>query len=228
MVLRKNTNFIFYLICFLSLSLGLSADRIAVATKVIGIVEYDRGKNGYAQLKPGLILEDGDRIRTGKNGFIAIIFIDDKSTLKIKENTEIVVQGKRFKGAISKKINLDRGILRALVTPQRRGEFIVQTAVSVASVKGTDFWLISDAKTGDRLIGLDGLITFINLISGDSIDISGGFSGFSSIDGSLQSFTTDLNTIPVDPTEELNSLNRLEIELKDSSGKKKFLILEYK
>ena len=38
----------------------------------------------FSNLKPGTILSDGDKIRTGDRGFAAIIFIDDKSTLKLK------------------------------------------------------------------------------------------------------------------------------------------------
>lgn len=228
MALKKKSFLFFLLLCLGNVDLGLCADRIAVATKVMGTVEYERGRDGFKDLKPGSILEDGDRIRTGKNGFVAIIFIDDKSALKVKENTEIVVEGKRSQNAISKKINLNGGTLRALVSPQRKGEFIIQTAVSVASVKGTDFWIISNVQTGDQLIGLKGLITFINMISGDSIDISSGFTGLSSSDGSIQSYITDPNTIPVDPTGDSDSPTRLEIEFKDPSGKKKVLIIEYK
>ena len=64
------------------------ADKIAVATKVKGMTEIMKvGKKEFNNLKAGSILDDGDKIRTGKSGFVAIIFIDDKSTLKIKENS---------------------------------------------------------------------------------------------------------------------------------------------
>ena len=74
-------------------SLSPAAAKIAVVTKVKGMVEMERDKSGFNALKPGIILEDGDRIRTGSNGFTALIYIDDKSLLKIKENTEIVISG---------------------------------------------------------------------------------------------------------------------------------------
>ena len=60
------------------------ADKIAVATKVKGLTEIMKvGKKNFNGLKAGSVLEDGDKIRTGKSGFVAIIFIDDKSILKI-------------------------------------------------------------------------------------------------------------------------------------------------
>ncbi len=206
----------------------MASEKIAVATKVTGIVEFERGDIGFLKMKPGVILEVGDRIRTGKNGFAAIIFIDDKSALKVKENTEMVIKGYRSTEAISKKINLDGGTMRAQVSKQRQGDFIVQTSVSVASVKGTDFWMISNAQSGDQVIGLDGFVTFINLITGDSIDVTGGITGLSTSDGSIQAFKTDPAMVPTDPTGSLNQPSKFEIEFQNPSGKTKSLILEYK
>ena len=83
-------NILFYLI-FISFIQG---NKIAVTTKVKGLVEImPIGKENFANLKPGTILSDGDKIRTGSSGFTAIIFIDDKSTLKLKENSEAVITG---------------------------------------------------------------------------------------------------------------------------------------
>ena len=45
-------------------------------------------------------------------------FIDDKSTLKIKENSEAVITGRRTTKDISKKINLDGGAIRASISKQ--------------------------------------------------------------------------------------------------------------
>ncbi|MBC8345995.1 MAG: FecR domain-containing protein [Candidatus Marinimicrobia bacterium] len=215
-------------LCLFFLSLVLGGDKIAVATKVIGSVSYTRGKAGPKILKKGHIFESGDFLKTDKGSFAALIFIDDKSALKIKENTELVIAGKRSAKAIAKEINLDGGIIRAQVNKQQRGDFIIRTSVSVASVKGTDFWLISDKKTGDSVIGIDGVVTLMNQLSGESIDITSGITGFSSQDGGIQSFTTDPKTIPEDPTATEGDDKKLEIEFKDASGKKKTLIIKYK
>ena len=115
-------------------SLSPAAAKIAVVTKVKGMVEMERDKSGFNALKPGIILEDGDRIRTGSNGFTALIYIDDKSLLKIKENTEIVITGKRDVNSISKEANISQGTLRASVGKQKKGEFVVKSPTSVASL----------------------------------------------------------------------------------------------
>jgi len=202
-------------------------DRIAIATKVIGTVYYIRGNDGSKTLKKGHIFESGDILKTERNGFAALLFIDDKSALKIKENSELIIAGKRTARAIVKEIKLDKGTIRAQVGKQKKGDFIIRTAVSVASVKGTDFWLISDEKVGDSVIGLEGIVQLVNQISGETLDISTGFTGLSSSDGSLQSFTTDPKTIPDDPTSAAGDDKILEIEFKDDSGKKKTLIIKY-
>ena len=89
------------------------SNKIAVATKVTGIAEIMKvGKKDFNDLRAGSILEDGDKIRTGKSGFVAIIFIDDKSTLKIKEDSEAVITGRRTTKDISKKPYLLIGMLK--------------------------------------------------------------------------------------------------------------------
>ena len=104
-----------FLIFLFSLGNLVFADKIAVTTKVKGIAEIMKvGNKEFKNLRPGSILDDGDKIRTGKSGFVAIIFIDDKSTLKIKENSEAVITGRRTTKDISKKINMDGGTIRAV------------------------------------------------------------------------------------------------------------------
>ena len=203
------------------------ADKIAVATKVKGMAEIMKvGKKEFNNLKSGSILDDGDKIRTGKSGFVAIIFIDDKSALKIKEKTKVTVNGKKGSRKISKKINLTNGTVRAQV--EKNKDFIIQTSVSVASVKGTDFWVISDKKIGDSVIGLQGTVSLSNRISGEKIDISAGITGISSTNGSLQSFKSDPKNTPIDLDQSDKEDKKLEIIFKDSAGKKKKLIIDYK
>jgi hypothetical protein len=203
------------------------ADRIAIATKVIGPVKYTRGSASSKALKKGHIFESGDILLTEKGGFAALIFIDDKSALKIKENSKLTIFGKRSARAIVKEIKLEKGVIRAQVSKQKKGDFIIRTSVSVASVKGTDFWIISDEKAGDSVIGLEGIVELLNIVSGESLDITSGMSGLSSSDGSIQLFKTDPKIIPFDSSSTAVDTKKLEIEFKDASGKKKTLIINY-
>jgi len=204
-----------------------SASKIAVTTKVSGKVSIETiGQSGFSKLKTGTILSDGDRIKTGDDGFVVFIYIDDKSMIKIKEKTEILVKGTRTTGSIAKQINIDAGTLRAQVNKQRSGDFIVQSPTSVASVKGTNFWMMTNPDIGDVLIGLDGLVKLTNLLSGESTDVGAGSTGTSSMDGSVELSETNPDNIPDDPDSGGPVGTQIEIELEGPDGEIKTLLID--
>ena len=218
--------FIFLLVLLLFSPLE-SAAKIAVTIKVSGSVDIKQsGSSGLSALKPGTILSDGDRIITGKNGFAALIYIDDKSLLKIKENTEIILKGSRTVGSISKEVNIEFGTLRAILSNQQKGTFVLKSPTSVASVKGTDFWMITDPETGDVLIGLEGLVSLTNLVSGETTDVGAGTTGTSSTDGSVETSETNPDDIPSDPDEDDATSNQIEIEMEGPDGEIKTLLID--
>ena len=212
------------LICISSF---LIASKIAVATKVQGSVDLKEvGKKEFKVLKAGTILADGDKIRTGKTGFAVVIFIDDKSILKIKGDSEAVITGKRTAASISKKINMDGGTIRAIIS-QQDVDFVIQTPTSVASVKGTDFWMISDPFQGDQVIGIEGLISLVNMETGQEVDVSEGMTGNSTLDGQVVASETDPESIPEDPDAAQEGTSVMRIYLEGPNGEQKVLIIEY-
>jgi hypothetical protein len=226
--MRRTVTTVFTFTVF-TISILLGASKIAVATKVQGKVDFVKSGNvKRVALKQGTILENGDKIFTSASGFVAVVFIDDKSLLKIKADSELEITGKRTDAAIAKKINMEMGTIRAQVSKQRKGGFVVETPTSVASVKGTDFWVVSNPFTGDQLFGIEGLVNFTNLITGQSIDIPAGFTGNSTPDGSLNSGETDPGSIPEDPDEaEGAGESILRITLEGPDGTQKVLIIHY-
>ena len=215
--------------CVFLISSIFAQDQMALTTKVFGNVEIFKKKGSSIQLKQGSILSIGDQIKTSRGSFAAIIFIDDRSILKIKENSILTINGQRKRGSISKEINLQGGSLRAQVTDNNRKNFTIESSVSVASVKGTDFWFINDKDNGQDFIhGLDGLIELTNKNSGISVDIEAGITGFSNIDGNLQTKKTDPKILPADEVDPETKTNSIEIEFLDSTGKKKKLIINYR
>jgi hypothetical protein len=209
------------LLCF-----AFAGEKIAIITKIIGKAEYVRNDRLPKNLKRGFIIESGDEISTKKGAFVALVFIDDRSALKIREKSQIVINGKKNARIINKKINLNNGTIRAQVKTSKN--FLVQTSVSVASVKGTDFWVISNDKIGDSIIGLEGLVSLSNRISGEKIDIKKGTTGMSTNDGSLQIFKSDPKNTPLDLVQSEGQDKKLEIIFNDFSGKQKKLIIDYK
>ncbi len=221
--MRSLYNIVFFII-FIS---WIHGNKIAVTTKVKGLVEImPIGDDNFANLKPGTILSDGDKIRTGSSGFTAIIFIDDKSTLKLKENSEAVITGQRSARSIAKKINMDVGTVRATVNKQN-SNFVIQTPTSVASVKGTDFWMITDPVDGDLVIGLEGLVTLTNNETGAEVDVTEGTSGLSTPDGDVDVEETEESSIPGDPTDQDEQQAEIKIYFEGPNGEQKVMIIEY-
>ena len=217
-----------FLIFLLTASQFGLAQRIAIVTKAIGKVEINKkAQTGYNSLKAGTILEDGDGIRTGSDGFVLIIFIDDKSQLKIKGDSEVTISGKKIASAISKNVRMDNGTVRAQVNKQRKGEFVIQSTTSVASVKGTDFWFIANSEEGDMVIGLEGIVDLFNAVSGLNVDVTSGNTGTSDSNGNIDVIETDQNTIPEDPTDGDTPVgDQIEIEFEGPNGEIKKLIID--
>lgn len=168
----------------------VAQDNIAITTKVQGDVSIKRaGEEEFKSgLKLGTRINNDDQIRTGEDGFGVIVFLDDKSQLKIQANSVIQVQGKTEDGkaAIAKRINVDTGKLKAEVAEQRRGEFVIATPTSVASVKGTIFWIIVNPTTGDQLLVESGNVELTNNITGNSVTVGENESGSSTQDGNVE------------------------------------------
>lgn len=223
-----NKLFFKIILSFLIFLSAANANKIAVVTKVKGLVEImPTGKKLFSKLKAGSILADGDKIRTGTSGFAAIIFIDDKSTLKLKGNSEAVITGQRTAASISKKINMDSGTIRATIKKQN-SSFVIQTPTSVASVKGTDFWLLTDPDKGDQVIGLEGIVSLKNIDTGQDVDVVQGMSGISTPDGDIGVEETEASSIPTDPSDlSEDGPSQFKIYLEGPNGTQKVMVIEY-
>ncbi|MCH7575032.1 MAG: FecR domain-containing protein [Candidatus Marinimicrobia bacterium] len=172
------------LVLALVLSAALFAqDKVALATKVAGQVTLTKGDVPAIPLKRGTMLGTGDKIITGSDGIAVLVFIDDRTILRIQRNTILDLELRRLATGIDKQINMQFGKLKAEVAEQRQGQFLIATPTSVASVKGTEFWATSDPITGDIFLGISGLIEVQNLISNEVIEVGGGQVGTSTPDG---------------------------------------------
>jgi hypothetical protein len=85
-------------------------------------------------------LYDGDTLETGDKGYAQVVFLD-KSTAKVKPNSQLIVRGEAGtqRKVFSTRIDLNKGKIKLNVTPQGANDFEVSTAKSLASVKGTIF-----------------------------------------------------------------------------------------
>ncbi len=121
---------------------------------------------------------------------------------------------------------MDVGTIRATVNRQN-SNFVIQTPTSVASVKGTDFWMITDPVDGDLVIGLEGMVSLTNNETGSEVDVTEGTSGISTPDGDLAVEETEESSIPDDPTDQGGQQSEIKIYFEGPNGEQKVLIIDY-
>ena len=78
------------LVLFFVCSNLLLAETIGRVMKANGtVLVKPMGAASYSvQVNPGLAISNGDAIRVGEASFAVVIFLDDKSVVKIRENTD--------------------------------------------------------------------------------------------------------------------------------------------
>ena len=202
---------------------------VAVVTKVRGNVEIRKGSSNpvFSPVKAGQLLNDEDFIRTGANAFAVLIYLDDKSMVKLKGDTNLEIRGKKVGKGLEKNLEITGGTIRAVVSQQRRGEFTVTSPTSVASVKGTSFWIVSNSQTGDQVYNEEGVVQLTNLTSGDIVDLLANQTGISTTDGGLSVAETIAANVPIDEDDSGREPRELRIRFKDSDGTEKVLIIKY-
>jgi len=216
----------------ISFSLVLASEKVAITVKTIGEVSRSsEGQEGFNALKRGNALSDNDVIRTGENGFIVAMYLDDKTTVKITENSEFKISGERQGGSIQKRVAISYGNMHASVTKQKGGEFIISTPTSVASVKGTDIVIVCDPIQGDLFVTLIGVIEVKNNTTGETTTVSKGESATSTPDGSLEvHVTTEEETEEFEEDEETDNgsdEHKINFEIEDQDGGTHEVIIKY-
>ena len=228
-------------------------DGIAMITKSKGAVEYKKNSDGTLlkrkDIRKGLSLYDKDRIVTGSNGFAKYIYLDDGSLIKIHKNAEVYVYGAIDKRSIIKQINVNEGNVKFEVSKQGSNDFTVITPTSVASVKGTDFWLKTDDEDGDQFFGLTGLVNVTNIESNEVLQLTRNTTIKSRPDGQMLIQKTEpkdfkklqeleLDVGEIDESEFNDSVvqqsgedlpeGEIKVQLDDGSGSLKEIIIKYK
>lgn len=149
----------------------LSAAPVATFLKVSNDVQL-MGENDLvfrSDISVGTTISPFDQIKTGPGSFAALVFTDDKSIVKIRENTTLEV---RDDGTI-RNIILTEGKAQFDIAQQKGKTFRVQTPVSVASVKGTQFWVLTGNGL-DKVFTSDGLVEVYNPMTNQVMDVAPG------------------------------------------------------
>ncbi len=205
-----------------------SAQSIALTLKAQGDVQFQEAEiDSITMLKIGAKLDNGDWVHTLDSAFAVLIFTDDKSLLKLREKTEITIEGKRDENSsIAKRISMEIGELYTKVE-QQRGTLQIATPTSVASVKGTRFWVVVMEDGTTKVVTLEGLVELMNRLSGEIIEIRPGEQGISDADGNLERTPTPPGETPEDPDPGTLKSGNIQIELENEEGRRKNINLEY-
>ena len=114
--------------------------------------------------------------------------------------------------------------MKAKIQKGNNREFVVETPTSVATVKGTVFWLVA-SLTGDKVFGLEGIIELQNTISGDIVMVGINETGTSLINGDVNVAQTDPADVPT--LKEDQEINEIELEYEDPNGNQKTMKIRY-
>ena len=187
------------LVLFFVCSNLLLADTIGRVMKANGtVLVKPMGAASYSvQVNPGLAISNGDAIRVGEASFAVVIFLDDKSVVKIRENTDFQF----VETSNTRSLIIDQGTtLHNVNKENRKKTYRVETPVSVASVKGTEFSSFHDAVSGvDKFVGKSGNFEVFNTISGATVNVGPGQKAVSNALGQLIPAPAEPGDFPEDP-----------------------------
>ena len=221
-----------FFINFVLLSFCLNSQpnsSIAVLSKAKGEVSVKNNSDfkDFIKVNPGYIFKDGDHVKTGINSFAVLIYLDDKSMVKLKSSTSLVINGIKDGNGINKNLNLNNGAIKSIINKQKKGEFKVTSPTSVASVKGTSFWSVTNFDQGDTFFNEEGIVEIKNLISGEIIDLLENQTGVSLSSGLINISQTIQSEIPIDEDSGENVPQELRIILTGPNQEQKILIIKY-
>jgi hypothetical protein len=186
----------------------LVAQEIAVVTKCKGTVQV-KAKDQWHAATLGEMLTGGMLVLTGDDGYAVIKFMDDKSFVKIMPRSGLKIDAKQEGRGLSKELYLKVGSIFTDVEKNSQQKFSIETATSLASVKGTRFWMSTDGDGATVLVCLEGAVDLFNKKEQKVITIKKQRTGHSSNTTFREQETrsSDMNSV-------LSTSRKLTLELK--------------
>lgn len=190
---------IFVLTLLLGCNLAIAQNQSATVLKVSGDASLrPQGASDFTDpIEVSMGINTGDAIKTGADGFVALIFMSDKTQLKIRKDSEIEIRDEQN----LRTAKISQGKILAEITPGVKTSYRIETPTSVASVKGTKFWIITIPDFGDKFYGVEGQVSILNLITGTEVSLGAGQMVASTVNGDLFNMPVDPDEIPPDTEE---------------------------
>lgn len=135
-------------------------DQIAMIYRINGTLEYrESAGDDWVNAKPKSPLYNGNQLRT-TTGNKAVVFYNTGTRVLINENTTIEIQAEVETAGGKPTVERTRLILGEIYN-RAKGNYEVETPSSVASVRGTEFNVLTE-EGSDTYIGIEGIIEIMN------------------------------------------------------------------
>ena len=206
--LHKYLAVIIYFIIFHLFQSAIYSEPIAEVSISEGNVLIKRlGENVFNnRVFKGSKIFNGDAIKIGGVGYAEIIFVDDKSTLVVKKNTQFQFIDTRN----SRSLEIEFGtVLNKINKNSKIKYFRVETPISVATIKSTEFAAIIDMSGVDQFICKEGSFDILNIVSSQSMLVNENQKAISNYSGNLIVAPAMPSEYPDHPENEILAKNLL-------------------
>ncbi|HLF19749.1 MAG TPA: FecR family protein [Bacteroidota bacterium] len=219
-------------------------DKKDIAAYVIKVVKDVKKKaggstTGWQQAIPLDQLKSGHLIQT-ETGSFALIKFSDETKLLVREKSEVEIKGQvQGKQVLDRDVHTTRGNVGFDVKKQEKESFRFSSPLSVASIRGTtgSYTRLDQINTDQLTIG-NGLATFTNLLSNQSVDVGSHQTGITDDKGTLNvrtstnqehsQTTTSVpghDETPATDTQNQKKQHELRFTAEDKSGNRKTVVI---
>jgi len=206
----------------------LANSPIGLTLKMRGNISLSREDKTTA-LSEGETLLNNDTLRSRENSSAFIKFIDDGATLRMFENSVLTLKTEMVGNKLNKTNYLEVGNVFTSVR-KNTGDLTVETPTTVASVKGTDGFVVVTIDGKTVVIVLKGSYEVYNKRTGETTTVTAGNTCSSDGLGNLEIYPTSgidqgwLDEIEGDSMDTYDTFN---IELiREEDGEKKKVEIE--
>ena len=216
---------VFSALLLISDGINAQSDKdVAIILKSKGNVKVKKEKvRSWHEGGRGFRLDSGDIVKTYEQSLAAVMFTDDKSMLKVRDNSTLAIRGKRTNKTISKRISCAVGNFWIKVSKQK-SKMLIETPSGVAAVKGTEFYGVVDSEGNTIIIVVEGIVQLMNKLG--EVMVNSGQTGKMTKGGIPEVSPTDPKDVQHWADED-NDTNELQFEFENSDGNKKNLKIIY-
>jgi hypothetical protein len=199
---------------------------IAVMVQLKGDVTLTRNTKKVS-VKIGDVLYHNDKIQSANSSYAALKYVDNGAYLKIFPNSIVTIKIDAEKGIAKKSAAIEKGTIFSSINRKIKGHYAVESPTTVASVKGTKYISNFDIDRTFYVYTTEGIVEAENLKSKTKMDVPAGSMLQSNPDGTMTvSKFTELPSGWDDMLKDTEGAQRVKIELQNSFGVKKYIIIE--